>query len=71
MIVLGWGYEWTISPNTESVYYVWSLHFIGRVNSILSILGVGVRPVLYLSEDVYRVSGTGTITDPYIIGMAS
>ena len=33
--------------------------------------GYNVRPTLYLSPDVYRVSGTGTITDPYIIGMAS
>jgi hypothetical protein len=27
-----------------------------------------VRPVLYLKSDVYRISGTGTISDPYIIG---
>ena len=33
--------------------------------------GYVVRPTLYISPDVYRVSGTGTITDPYIIGMAS
>ena len=67
----GMGYEWTISPyspNDSSVYYLYSAS-IGKYQNSNS--SNGVRPTLYLSPDVYRVSGTGTITDPYIIGMAS
>ena len=28
---------------------------------------VDVRPVLYLKEDIYLSSGTGTSSDPYIL----
>jgi len=31
--------------------------------------GIAVRPVVYLNKNVYVISGSGSITDPYIIGM--
>ena len=31
--------------------------------------GYAVRPVLYLDSNVYVVDGSGTMSDPYIIGM--
>ena len=65
----GGGYEWTITPNSAYSNYVWSLNTSG-VGEYYANYGSNVRPTLYLSPDVYRVSGTGTITDPYIIGMA-
>ena len=67
----GTGYEWTISQRSNLQNSGWSLDSNGYVNSSNVSTGSGVRPVLYLSPDVYRVSGTGTITDPYIIGMAT
>ena len=30
---------------------------------------LAIRPVLYLKSNVYRVSGSGSLIDPYIIGM--
>ena len=65
----GKGYEWTISPNSSDLNDPWRLNNVGSVGSFRALHGHGVRPVLYLSPSVYKVSGTGTITDPYIMGM--
>ena len=43
----------------------------GGVSNNMCYFPNNIRPTIYLSPSVYRVSGTGTITDPYIIGMAS
>ncbi len=64
-------YEWTISPYSYSSDLLWFLVTSGFVGNYDARYGCGVRPVLYLSSSVYKVSGTGTITDPYIIGMAT
>ena len=64
------GYEWMLSPKSNEDY-AWYLDMNGHIKSINVTLGFNVHPTLYLSPNVYRVSGTGTITDPYIIGMAS
>ncbi len=65
----GKGLEWTISPNSDNSSKAWYLSSYGYVRSYNASSGYGIRPVLYLSSSVYKVSGTGTITDPYIIGM--
>ena len=65
----GKGYEWTISPYSNRSTPVWCFDQYGYVGNMDAGNGNGVRPVLYLSSFVYKVSGTGTITDPYIIGM--
>ena len=63
--------EWTITKYSNSDVHVWSPGWPGSINTSQTNMANSVRPVLYLSPDVYRVSGTGTITDPYIIGMAT
>ena len=65
----GKGDELTIMPRSANSNDAWILRYNGSVGSTNANLGYGVRPVLYLSSYVYKVSGTGTITDPYIIGM--
>ncbi len=65
----GSGHEWTISPNSNNSSGVWHLSSNGFMGNNGTISGYVVRPVLYLSSFVYKVSGIGTITDPYIIGM--
>jgi len=66
------GSEWTITPNSSYAYYVWYVNSNGIV-AISSISGAyndnAVRPVLYLSSDVYIVQGSGTKSDPYVLGM--
>ena len=58
------GIEWLISPSGNNVWAVdGSVYVYGTTN------GLGVRPVLYLNSNVYRVSGSGSLLDPYIIGM--
>jgi hypothetical protein len=65
----GQGYEWTISPGSDTSYCVWNVNNSGKVTSSSAANGFPVRPVLYLKSSVYKISGTGTISDPYIIGM--
>ncbi len=65
----GEGYEWTISQYSDDQYHFWVLNFFNSVSYGSASDGYSIRPTLYLSDSVYRISGTGTITDPYIIGM--
>jgi len=65
----GQGDVWSISPNHGNAKYVWYVKYYGYVYFTYANAGLAVRPVLYLSSSVYRVSGTGSLTDPYIIGM--
>ncbi len=39
----------------------------GAYSIFMSPTEVDIRPVLYLKEDVYYASGTGTSSDPYIL----
>lgn len=70
----GQGNEWTITPNTDysnSVLEV-SQNIAsnnGNMNFDVVASGSSVRPVLYLDSNVYIYDGTGTQSDPYIIGM--
>ena len=63
------GYEWTISPNSSYSSFVWSVSYDGHVYSNSALLGYGTRPVLYLKSGTYIVSGDGSISNPYILGM--
>ena len=65
----GQGSEWTITPYltnnlTFHVYHGGNLNYISNPNT-----GYAVRPVVYLDSKVYIINGTGSISDPYIIGM--
>ena len=64
------GTEWTITPNSSRSYYVFFLAGDGSLTHYNSAnIGFSVRPVLYLSSSVYKITGDGTISNPYIIGM--
>ena len=61
--------EWIISPNSSVNDKAWYIQsgawtYYTNTNNVPF-----VRPVLYLSPSVYKISGTGTLMDPYIIGM--
>ena len=61
------GYE-----STMSAYSSWKtlyLHSNGYLYSNSSDSGYAARPALYLKSNVYVISGSGSESDPYIIGM--
>ena len=65
----GQGYEWTITPSSSSSLGVFSVSSGGYLNNNYAYNGYAARPVLYLDSSVYVIDGTGTQSDPYIIGM--
>ena len=65
----GQGYEWTITPNSSSSGYVFNVYSNGYLRNYSASFGYAARPVLYLDSSVYVIDGTGTQSDPYIIGM--
>ena len=65
----GQGNEWTITPFSSSSYDVFYVDDSGILNRTFAHYGNAARPVLYLDSSVYVIDGTGTQSDPYIIGM--
>ena len=65
----GQGYEWTITPYSSNSYYVFVVYSNGYLHISDARNGYSARPVLYLDSSVYIIDGTGTQSDPYIIGM--
>ena len=65
----GQGYEWTITPISSSSNLVFHVDNYGGLFYYNANRGYAVRPVLYLDSSVYVIDGTGTQSDPYIIGM--
>ena len=63
------GYEWTITPYSLVSYKVFNLYYNGYLSDYDASSGYSIRPVLYLSSSVYKITGDGTISNPYIIGM--
>ncbi len=61
--------EWTISQYSSGPFLVWFVDNSGDYSNYNANDGSNVRPVLNLSPSVNKLSGTGTITDPYIIGI--
>ena len=64
------GYEWTMTHKTSYssfVFYVYRNAYVD--NSANANYGNAVRPTAYLKSNVYVISGTGSITDPYVIGI--
>ncbi len=68
------GNEWTITPGTGSAD-VNFLSSFGNMSNYFYYENDGaansklVRPVLYLASSVYVLDGSGTQSDPYIIGI--
>ncbi len=65
----GQGYEWTITPLSSRSNLVFIVGYDGYLSSSSAYFGYAARPVLYLDSSVYVIDGTGTQSDPYIIGM--
>ena len=63
------GTDWTITPNSSFSSNVFNLNINGNLNYYDACNGASIRPVLYLSSSVYKITGDGTISNPYIIGM--
>jgi len=67
--IYGAGLEWTIMPDTYGNTGAYRIYDIGYLSTNNTSMGREVRPVLYLDDSVYVVSGTGKASDPFIIGM--
>ena len=65
----GKGNEWTITPNSSNSPSVFYVIYTGYLSDGVGSSGSAARPVLYLDSNVYVVDGSGTMSDPYIIGM--
>ncbi len=62
--------ELTIDHVSDMGSYVWTLYFGGSSGINDHIFSYsGVRPVLYLKANTYKVAGIGTRTDPYVVGI--
>ena len=65
------GMEWTLSPNSSNANSVFRVLIGEYVSNSDADSGLGARPVLYLNSNVYYLSGTGTITDPFQIALGN
>ena len=63
------GYEWTMTHYTSSSSFVFIVSSSASVGYRDASSGYAVRPTAYLKSNVYVISGTGSITDPYVIGI--
>jgi len=63
------GYEWTITPRSDSASYVFLVSNYGYVSSDYSSGNAsGVRPTFYLKSNINITGGSGTFDDPYTVG---
>ena len=63
------GYEWTMTHRTSVTNSVFSVNSNAYLYYYNPSFGYSVRPTAYLKSNVYVISGTGSITDPYVIGI--
>ena len=61
-------YEWTITHYSASSNNSFNLGNAASLNNSSTYFSYATRPVLYLNSIVQKISGSGTITDPYKIG---
>ncbi len=62
--------EWTISRYSSDGTYARDVSNAGYASGSTSVYNYcGVRPVLYLSSNVKIIGGSGTESDPFILGM--
>ena len=60
-------YEWTISRNAVSAYFVFYVIYTGYVIHFNANSALALRPVFYLSSSVNYASGSGTAADPILV----
>lgn len=63
--------EWTIitTPSYETDGYIYIIYQLGNIDWYLASDGLVVRPTFYLKPSVKYVSGTGSLSSPYKIGL--
>ena len=59
--------QWTISPSAGNSTYVFYVHNTGYVNDSY-VYVYAVRPVVHLKSTIKITGGTGSSTDPFILG---
>lgn len=67
--IYGPGLEWTIMSDSYNENYAYRIHDMGYISPNDTNMGREVRPTLYLKSSVFIIEGTGTMTDPFVIGM--
>ena len=65
------GYEWTITPDTDSSYSISLVRPTGGLttNYNSASYDYGIRPTFYLKSNVNVTGGTGTFDNPYKLSM--
>ena len=58
----------TLSPRSGTAFYMFSVYSYGYVSDVGAQYPSGVRPALFLKSDVVKAGGTGTESDPFILG---
>ena len=61
------GYEWTITPRSNSSSYAFYVHNYGYVSYTRASYGFGARPTFYLTSSVFITGGNGSFDNPYTI----
>ena len=61
--------EWTISRNSGNSNYAFRIHNYGNVGDGIVNGYFAIRPCFYLNSNVTYVSGFGTQSNPYRIGI--
>ena len=65
----GQAYEWTSIQGVDYTVFALYIDDTGVLKEDNAHYGYAVRPVVYLDSSVYIISGDGSITNPYQIGM--
>ena len=60
---------WTISPISSCASSVFLVNGGGDLNSNYALSRESVRPSVFLKSNIKIVSGSGTSSDPYILGV--
>ena len=65
--IFGQGYERLLSPTSTTSTAMISAN--GNLSTSSAGSAYSIRPTLYLNSSVYVISGDGTMTNPYVLGM--
>ena len=61
-------YQWTMSPRAVSSRHVFFVNGPGFIENIIAIGTIAVWPVVHLKSTINITGGTGSSTDPFILG---
>ena len=63
-------FEWMLTPGHKGSNSAHTFTVQSEISTSYAYYSHSVRPVVYLKKNIYRISGNGTISNPYIVGMA-